>query len=240
VQCNGNKQTNRNTELLLFEKFNGELNSTAWCLSRLRTSIGCFWLQILHSFHRAEYLYRIVISHLYLERFFVVLDGLEELPKVTLPEPTASRPLDGHGVVRFVVRNHAADALDDLEEEGGAIPHRLGKELQQDSFLVGIGQDAQLFQFLVLIIGQLIAQPVRELTVVFVARPFHQFEAKEILLALLHLSDGGKYVSGLESEVLQAGALVLLEVRLDLGLSSVFVSFRAPGSQNGEQKRWQW
>src|SRR5262245_27795743 len=56
----------------------------------------------------------------------LVLDGLEQGLEVPLAE--APGPV----------------ALDDLEEEGGSVLHRLGEDLQQVALLVAIDEDSQV------------------------------------------------------------------------------------------------
>lgn len=157
----------------------------------------------------------------------MVFDGFEELPKVALAKAAASGSLHGDGifcVFVLVIGHDASDALNDFEKEGRSIPDGLCKKLQENSFLVGIRQNPQFFQFLVLLGSQLVSQSIWELSVVRVARSFHQFKAAEevvvVLIDLSHLSDGRENVPCLERQVLKAGALVLFEVGLDLGLAS--------------------
>mmetsp|Transcript_851 Transcript_851/g.2060 ORF Transcript_851/g.2060 Transcript_851/m.2060 type:complete len:256 (+) Transcript_851:283-1050(+) len=159
------------------------------------------------------------IPLLYLQGLFVFFDRFEKLSEVALTETTAPRPLDGE-LGCLVVGNHATNSLDDFEKEGRPVAYRFRKQLQQDSFFVGIREDAQFFQLLVLFGCQLVSESIWEFSVVSITRSFHQFETKQIVLALSHLSDGSEYIFCLESQVLETRALVLLEIGLNLGFSS--------------------
>src|SRR3990170_6739987 len=58
----------------------------------------------------------------------LALDGFEQRLEVAAPEAPRAVPLD------------------DLEEEGRAVLHRLGEDLEQVALLVAVGLDAQLLE----------------------------------------------------------------------------------------------
>src|SRR6202011_4868417 len=101
-------------------------------------------------------------------------------------------------------------ALDDLEEEGGAILHRLGEELQQVAFLVLVGQDAQLAQRLEGLLDR--ADPLRQLLVIGIgyAEELHAIGAQP--------PDRLDDVAAEQRDVLHAGAAEPFQVLVDLAL----------------------
>src|SRR5262249_39586493 len=92
-------------------------------------------------------------------------------------------------------------ALDDLEENGGAILDRLGEGLQQIALLVPVRQDPQLHDGLHGLVD--LAYSVLE---VFVISRGH---AQELNTPRLHLRDATKDVIGSASDVLNSGSAVV-------------------------------
>ena len=108
----------------------------------------------------------------------------------------------------------AALALDDLVEDGGAVFYRLGEDLEHVAFVVAVDQDAEFFELVDGLVD--LADASLQLGVVGVG------DGEEVDALLLHGGDGGEDVVGGEGHVLDAGALVEVEVLLDLGLAAAF------------------
>ena len=102
-------------------------------------------------------------------------------------------------------------ALDDLEEHRRPIAHRLGEDLEQVTLVVVIHEDPLLAQ-----VGELpsdLGHPLGHLVVVRV-RNLQEADA-----APAKLGDRADDVPRRDRDVLSAGALVELEVLVDLGLA---------------------
>ena len=100
-----------------------------------------------------------LLNYLGFERGFVCLHGAKQLREVAFPEAAASPSLR----VRPGIRAHrlragaavlalpvaagaaqaAADALDDLDEDGGAVAQGLGEDLQQHTLVIAVHQHPQ-------------------------------------------------------------------------------------------------
>jgi hypothetical protein len=78
----------------------------------------------------------------------VLFDGSEKLSKVSCPEASTSRALNLSLFSLWCVKT--TYPLDDLKKERGSVPNGLRKYLEENSFIVGIGQDPKFFEFLVL------------------------------------------------------------------------------------------
>mmetsp|Transcript_12638 Transcript_12638/g.53150 ORF Transcript_12638/g.53150 Transcript_12638/m.53150 type:complete len:510 (-) Transcript_12638:66-1595(-) len=144
------------------------------------------------------------------------LDRLEELREVALAEAAAAAGLLDH--VRGDLA-HAAHALDDLEEDGGTIADRLCENLQEHALVVLVDKHAELLRLGVLLLGEGATNLGGEVGVVLLAGLGHEIEAA----AVRHRAHGaqrGEEVVALEGEVLQARAVVLLEVGLNLRLAA--------------------
>src|SRR5919109_3345322 len=112
------------------------------------------------------------------------LDGLEQGLEVALAEAAG------------------AVALNDLEEDGGPIADRLREDLQQVALVVAVDQDAQPAQVLDLLVD--LADARRDLVVVLVR------DREELHAALAQLCDAADDVARRHSDVLRAGAAVVL------------------------------
>mmetsp|Transcript_37167 Transcript_37167/g.119458 ORF Transcript_37167/g.119458 Transcript_37167/m.119458 type:complete len:213 (-) Transcript_37167:750-1388(-) len=159
----------------------------------------------------------------------VLLYGAEELLEVALAKATAARPLlhlgFGH---RIAVATHA---LYNLEEERGSVSDWLGEDLEQHALFVSVGQDAKLGALGQLGLAQRIRpQPLRQRGVVEVAGPVHEFKAAA---RAAHRTDSGDDVGSLERHVLNSGATMLVEVRLDLRLALASGGRLVDGEQHG-------
>eukprot|EP00240_Pyramimonas_obovata_P001571 CAMPEP_0118927552 /NCGR_PEP_ID=MMETSP1169-20130426/4995_1 /TAXON_ID=36882 /ORGANISM="Pyramimonas obovata, Strain CCMP722" /LENGTH=436 /DNA_ID=CAMNT_0006869329 /DNA_START=243 /DNA_END=1549 /DNA_ORIENTATION=+ len=166
------------------------------------------------------------------ELLLVVLDGLEELREVALPEAAAAGGLlQPRAVLR--ARLHAPHPLNDFYENGRPVAQRLGEDLEEDTLVIPVDQDAQLFALRKLLRAERVPpHPVRQPLVILVPGPRHEVEAPTIR-PLPHPPQGVKDVVRFERDVLHAGALVLLEVRLDLGLAAGAVGGLVDGQQHG-------
>src|SRR5207244_1872646 len=122
----------------------------------------------------------------------LVLDRLEQRLEVPLAE--AAR----------------AFALDDLEEERGAILERLREELQQVALVVLVDEDVQRADLVHRLLD--LADALRQLLVVRVG------DGQELDAVRLQALHGGDDVAAEQRDVLHAGAAVPLEVLVDLAL----------------------
>src|SRR5680860_79532 len=124
----------------------------------------------------------------------LALDGLEERPEVPLAE--AQRPVP----------------LDELEEHGRPVAHRPGEDLQQVTVLVTVDQDLALLQLLDR--DPHLADPLAQLRIVVVGvggvEELDPVAAQDV--------DRAQDVVGGERDVLASGAVVELEVLVDLRL----------------------
>ena len=85
-------------------------------------------------------------DHSELERALELLHTLEELLEVALAEAAAAAALDLLAVLAVGVVEHAADALDDLEEERRAVAQRPREHLDQHALVVAIDQQPELLR----------------------------------------------------------------------------------------------
>jgi hypothetical protein len=108
----------------------------------------------------------------------------------------------------------AAFALDDLVEDGGAVFDRAGEDLEHVALVVAVDEDAEFFEFADGLVD--LADAAFELGVVGVG------DGEEVDTLLLHCRDGGENVVSGQCHVLDAGALVEVEVLLDLRLAAAF------------------
>ncbi len=129
-------------------------------------------------------------------RVLFPLDGFEEGFEVAFAEAAASLPLD------------------DLVEDGGAVFYGLGEDLQHVAFVVAVDEDAEALELVEGLVD--LADAVLELGVVGVR------DGEEVDALLLEGGDGGEDVVRGEGEVLDAGAIVEVEVLLDLGFAAAF------------------
>mmetsp|Transcript_7652 Transcript_7652/g.18802 ORF Transcript_7652/g.18802 Transcript_7652/m.18802 type:complete len:473 (+) Transcript_7652:128-1546(+) len=153
------------------------------------------------------------------EAGFVFLDGFEELLEISLAEAAAAGRLDGLLLLRLLVllRPHAPDPLNNLNEERGPIPHRLGEHLKQDALVVLVHQDAELLAPLELLLRQPVADLLPQALVIPFRGPRHELKTSE-RLHLAHLPQRLEDVVRLQRQVLHAGPDILLQVGLDLAL----------------------
>jgi hypothetical protein len=100
------------------------------------------------------------------------------------------------------------------------VPQRLGENLKQDALVVLVDQNPQLLALFQLLGGQVRAHLLGQLLVVGVRGAGHEVEAPD-LGALAHLPQRGEDVVALEGQVLEAGALVVLQIGLDLSPGKV-------------------
>mmetsp|Transcript_21487 Transcript_21487/g.46227 ORF Transcript_21487/g.46227 Transcript_21487/m.46227 type:complete len:370 (-) Transcript_21487:350-1459(-) len=148
----------------------------------------------------------------------VLLDGTEELMEVALAEASAARGLLG-GLPRLRV-DTASDSLYDLEEERRAVCHRLGKDLQQETLVVAVGEDAQLLALAQLgVVKGVLADALAEGGVVLRSWPLHEIKPAAPRANLPHRANRREDIVSLERDVLHSGAVVLLEVGEDLRLA---------------------
>src|SRR6476619_1108303 len=124
----------------------------------------------------------------------LALDGLEQCLEVALAE--AEGPM----------------ALDDLEEDGRAVAKRLGEDLEQVAVLVAVHQDLAPLQLLDRHAD--VADAGAQLVVLVVGVR----GVEELHTVGPQLVDGADDVVGREREVLGTGAVVELEVLVDLAL----------------------
>ena len=167
------------------------------------------------------------------EGALIVLDGFEELGEVALAKPAAPAKLavvvlggrlarlDGPRwlvtrVEATVGRHIAAQALDNLEEEGGPVADGLGEDLEEDSLVILVDEDAEVPDGLELLDGERALTDARlEGVVVCVAGSGHEVELADIA----HLRDRCDGIVALERKVLEPSPAVVFKVRLDLALS---------------------
>src|SRR5262249_38884607 len=123
----------------------------------------------------------------------LALDRLEERLEVALAEGRRAVPLDH------------------LEEERRPVLGGLREDLEQVAVLVAVGEDAQPLQVVVVLVDR--ADAALPLVVVRLRR------VEEEHAALLHRLDGVDDVLALQRDVLDARAVVELEVLLDLALA---------------------
>ena len=128
--------------------------------------------------------------------FLFPFDGFEEGFEVAFAEAAASL------------------ALDDLVEDGGAVFDGAGEDLEHVAFVVAVDEDAEALEFVDGLVD--FADAVLQFGVVGVG------DGEEVDSLLLHLGDGGEDVVGGEGDVLDAGALVEVEVLFDLGFAAAF------------------
>ena len=102
----------------------------------------------------------------------------------------------------------AAFALDDLVEEGGAVFYGAGEDLEHVAFVVAVDEDAEALELFDGFVD--LADALLQVGVVGVR------DGEEGDALLLQLRDGGEDVVGGEGEVLDSGAIVEVEIFLDL------------------------
>src|SRR5918994_1630565 len=123
----------------------------------------------------------------------LALDRLEQGLEVALAEAAGTVPLD------------------DLEEHGRTVSNGLREDLQQVALVVAVDQDAQPLQVLDVFLD--LADAPRHLVVVLTRN------RQELDAALPQGGDASHDVPGGEGDVLRAGAVVELDVLVDLGLA---------------------
>src|ERR1700722_16330855 len=123
-------------------------------------------------------------------------DGFEERLEVALAEAAA------------------ALTLDDLVEDGGTVFYRASEDLKHIAFVVAIDEDAKFFEFVDGLID--LSDTALQLGVV---RVWH---GEEVDSLPFHGRDGGENVVGGERHVLDPGALVEVQVLLDLRFAAAF------------------
>ena len=147
-----------------------------------------------------------------------IFDRLEELSEVSLSETTAARSL-----LNFLLSdgiNVATYALDDLDEDGGAISKGLGEDLHEDALVILVDQEAELLALLNVLSRQRVdSDALGGALVVAIIGLGHELHASDEA-AVTHLLHGLEDVVGLQGKVLDAGAAVLLQVGLNLRLSA--------------------
>lgn len=112
----------------------------------------------------------------------------------------------------------AAAAADDLEEERGAVLEGLGEELEEVALIVGVDEDAELADGLVVLADGLVpvllehgVHAVPDLAVIGIG------ECEEVDASGAEGGDGVEFIVGAEGQVLDAGRVhVPVEVFLDL------------------------
>jgi predicted ATPase/DNA-binding CsgD family transcriptional regulator len=131
-------------------------------------------------------------------QLLLALDRLEQRPEVALAEAERAVPLD------------------ELEEHGRPVADRLGEDLQEVAVLVTVDEDAALAQFLDRDAD--LADPVAQHRVGVVAVRGDE----ELHAARGQLVHACADVGGRQGQVLHAGAPVVLQVLVDLGLALAF------------------
>src|SRR5690606_13003799 len=114
----------------------------------------------------------------------------------------------------------AAPPRDDFEEQGRAVLEGFGEELEEVALVIGIDEDAEVADALVVfahrlvaVFGEHLVDAVPDDLVVAVG------EAEEVDAAAPEFGDAGEFVVGAQGEVLDAGDHVVpLQVFLDLAL----------------------
>src|SRR5216683_1461713 len=126
----------------------------------------------------------------------LAFDGFEEGFEVAFAEAAASL------------------SLDDLVEDSRAVFYGPREDLEHVAFVVAIDEDAETLEFFDGLVD--LADAVLQVGVVGVG------DGEELDSLLLHPGDGIEDVGRGEGDVLDAGALVEVEVLLDLGLAAAF------------------
>mmetsp|Transcript_15646 Transcript_15646/g.49737 ORF Transcript_15646/g.49737 Transcript_15646/m.49737 type:complete len:208 (+) Transcript_15646:89-712(+) len=167
--------------------------------------------------------------------------GADGIPRLSPVRPAGedmdTRACGGQWPIGKFGRSRAARCpaavphLYNLEEERGSVSDWLGEDLEQHALFVSVGQDAKLGALGQLGLAQRIRpQPLRQRGVVEVAGPVHEFKAAA---RAAHRTDSGDDVGSLERHVLNSGATMLVEVRLDLRLALASGGRLVDGEQHG-------
>lgn len=168
----------------------------------------------------------LVLDNLAVAELLVVLDRLEEGTKVTLSEAAAAGLL-------AAVREGAAEALDDLDEESRAVKEGLGEDLKEAALLIAVDKNVVLTALINELLSDHIAHLLGDVVLIIGgAGVAHKLNAA-LNASGVHLLHGGEDVVGLDGDVLDAGAAVVLEEGLNLALAAGAVG----GLVNGQEDR---
>mmetsp|Transcript_19316 Transcript_19316/g.26715 ORF Transcript_19316/g.26715 Transcript_19316/m.26715 type:complete len:208 (+) Transcript_19316:36-659(+) len=148
---------------------------------------------------------------------FVIFYRFEQFMKVSFSESTTPGRLLQKSGVHFA-RQHTTNPLNDFDEHRGSVAQRLGENLQQNSLIIFVDEDPELFAILELGLGESsYAHLLRRPLVVAVCRRGHEIESP-IVRAISHGFDGAENVVRFERDVLHPRTIKLLEIGLDLAL----------------------
>lgn len=103
-------------------------------------------------------------------------------------------------------------SLNDLDEESRPVLERLCKQLQQIALLVVVNQNAQLLDVVQVLLNRR-AEALQTLAQVIVVR---RWDREELSTASLHTLDRVQHTFSAQSDVLNAGASVILNIFLNL------------------------
>jgi len=141
----------------------------------------------------------------------VLLNRAKQLVEVALPKSSAPWALFDLLVRGWVVRT--SDALDDLDEESGAVSDGLREDLQQYALVVAVCQDAELAALCHLRWCESIrADPGDQIIIIRLSRPVHQLEAAARRVGRAHCRDGREHIVRLQGDVLHSRPSMLLQV----------------------------
>lgn len=167
-----------------------------------------------------------VLDDLTVAGLLIVFDRLEESTKVALAKATAAGLLAAVG-------KRASKALNDLNEEGRAVEKRLGEDLQETTLLVAIDKDVVLAALVDHFLSDHVAHLLRYvILIVRSAGIAHELDTT-LNTSSVHLLHRGKDIIGLNGDVLDTRATVVLKERLDLALTASSVGGLVDGKENG-------
>lgn len=168
----------------------------------------------------------LILDSLAVAGLLIVLNRLEESAKVTLAEATTAGLLAAVG-------KRASEALNNLNEEGRAVKERLGEDLQETTLLVAIDQNIELAALVNHLLSDHIAHLLGDvILIVRSAGVTHELDAT-LYASGVHELHRGEDIIGLNGDVLDTGAAVVLKEGLDLALAASSVGGLVDGEENG-------